>query len=59
MKKTGNIKEFLMVFTDYKKAFDTVNREQIRKSLEKNWNCRPFEKSEKYIQEDYKLLQNK
>jgi hypothetical protein len=28
-------KEFLMVFTDYKKAFDSVKREEIWKSLEK------------------------
>jgi hypothetical protein len=40
-----------MVFMDYKKAFDSVKREEIWKSLEKKKrNCsRPFKKSEKYI----------
>jgi hypothetical protein len=28
-------KEFLMVFVDYKKAFDSVKKEEISKSLEK------------------------
>jgi hypothetical protein len=38
-----------MVFTDYKKAFDSVRREEICK-FGKNMNCsRPLEKSQKYI----------
>jgi hypothetical protein len=33
--KTGNMEELLMIFTDYKKAYDSVKREEITKSLEK------------------------
>jgi hypothetical protein len=40
-------KEFLMVFTDYKKAFDSAKRKELGK-VQKNMNCsKPFEKSEK------------
>jgi hypothetical protein len=39
------MEKFLMVFTDYKKASDSVKREEIWKGLEKKGNfSRPFEK---------------
>jgi hypothetical protein len=33
MRRTENMKEMVMTFIDYRKAFDSVRREEIWKSL--------------------------
>jgi hypothetical protein len=38
-----------MVFVDYKKVFDNIQREDIWKSLKKLGILTSFEKSEKYM----------